>query len=93
MASNLKHLWRVMAATLLAMSLAWLPRAAQAQEEPAPLSAADGADFLGKWTVSMDMMGNLVEMTLTLEDVDGIVAGSLSSDLQPEARGSHAGCA
>ncbi len=50
----------------------------------AQVSTSDGAEFLGEWTLAMDMQGRAVEMVLVVSDQDGELAASLTSARSPE---------
>ena len=55
--------------------------------EPVIVATSEVSEFLGSWTLSMDLNGQPVEMKLDLADVEGSLSASLSSTLRPEGRG------
>ena len=57
-------------------------------EEPfaTELDASSARDFIGKWTISMDMGGRTMSFDLVLVDVEGKLGGTIDSARQPEPR-------
>ena len=59
---------------------------AQAEEPIATaLDTSEVEDYLGMWLLSIDIMGNEIEMFLTFADVGGKLGATLDSARQPEA--------
>ncbi len=55
-------------------------------EEPiaTELDVATVPDYLGTWILTLDLMGNEMELFLTISDVDGKVGATLDSERSPE---------
>ena len=55
-------------------------------EEPfaTDLDASSTRDFIGNWTISMDMGGRTMNFDLVLKDIDGKIGGTIDSARQPE---------
>jgi hypothetical protein len=66
-----------------AVAMLGLPTAAAAQ---AGLKPQDAAKFIGGWTLGMETPQGAMSMNLTVKDDGGKVAGSITSDMQPEAQ-------
>jgi hypothetical protein len=52
----------------------------------AAATSADAAKFIGAWTLGLDTPQGAMSMNLTLKDNAGSVAGSLTSDIAPDAQ-------
>ena len=50
----------------------------------AQLPTSEAGEFLGEWTLGLEMQGTAVEMTLDITDLGGVIAASLSSSRDPE---------
>lgn len=58
---------------------------AQAEEPIASaLDVSEWGDYLGMWNISIDVMGNEINMFLTFADVGGKIGATLDSGRQPE---------
>jgi hypothetical protein len=73
------HKRLVLALAAVAMTM-MLPGAAAAQVKP-----EDAAKFMGGWALGMDTPQGAMTLNLTVKDVAGKVAGSITSDMMPEA--------
>jgi len=51
---------------------------------PSALDTAAAKDYLGAWKLSIEVMGNKVDLYLSIEDVGGKVGATLDSERQPE---------
>ena len=52
--------------------------------EPSDLATSEASEFVGEWTISMEIQGNQSEMSLTFADVGGKLAAKLVSQRRPE---------
>jgi len=51
----------------------------------AQLKPEDASKFLGAWALGMETPQGAMTMNLTVKDVDGKLAGSITSDMMPES--------
>jgi hypothetical protein len=65
---------------LAAVSAMMVPNPAAAQLKP-----EDASKFLGAWALGMETPQGAMTMNLTVKDVDGKLAGSITSDMMPES--------
>lgn len=49
------------------------------------VDVSEVSDYVGVWKIGFDVMGNIIELFLTIADVDGKVGATLDSERQPEA--------
>ncbi|MFP6581522.1 MAG: hypothetical protein VCD00_03085, partial [Candidatus Hydrogenedentota bacterium] len=70
--------------TLTALTLASFTPAHAEDPIKTTLDASEARDFLGTWTIAMDMMGRVMNFEMKVVDIDGKAGASFDSERQPE---------
>ncbi len=83
---NTHNLAKVFVTGVVAVLAALSPQVLAEEPFATDLDASSARDFIGKWTVSMDMGGRAMNFDLVLKEIDGKVGGTLDSARQPEPR-------
>jgi hypothetical protein len=70
-------------AAVLLTGLSAAERASAADLHPTDLDVSDAQDYLGKWTLSMNLLGSPATVSLQLLDADGKMAGYAVTSFDP----------
>lgn len=70
--------------TVTALTLASFSPAHAEDPIKTTLDASEARDFIGTWTLAMDMMGRVMNFEMKIIDIDGKAGASFDSERQPE---------
>lgn len=74
--------WVILA--LAGLALAFAPTARAEEAVASKLDSSEARDFLGKWTVTLDMMNRKINFGLHIVDLAGKVGATIDSEQSPE---------
>lgn len=69
---------------LLALGLALAPAVWAEEPIPTSLDSSGARDFMGNWTLTIDMQGRQMNVNLKVADLEGKVGATIDSQMQPE---------
>ncbi len=67
-----------------ALAVTWMLSVGAEAPVPSKLDSSEARDFMGKWTVTIDMMGRKSNFGLTVVDLEGKVGATIDSEQLPE---------